>query len=124
MSAVDKVLRLAKRLRHPDKGCPWDLKQTIRSVRGHTLSEAREVRDAILKNDMANLCEELGDVLWNVSFLITLAEEKGLFTAEDVRRGILKKMVHRHPHVFGKRKAKDAADALRIFNRMKRRKRG
>ena len=121
---MDKILKLAKRLRHPVKGCPWDLKQSIRSVCGHTLSEAREVRDAILKNDMPNLCEELGDVLWNVSFLITLAEEKGLFTAEDVRRGILKKMVHRHPHVFGKKRAKDAEDALRIFNKMKKRKLG
>ena len=121
---MDKVLKLAKRLRHPTKGCPWDLKQDIRSVRGHALSEAREVRTAILKNDMPNLCEELGDVLWNVAFLITLAEEKGLFTAGDVRRGILKKMVHRHPHVFGKKKAKDATEALRIFNRMKKRKRG
>ncbi len=118
---MDKILKLAKRLRHPTRGCPWDLKQTMRSARGYTLSEAREVRDAILKNDMQNLCEELGDVLWNVSFLITLAEEQRLFTAEDVRRGILKKMIHRHPHVFGKRRAKDAADALRIFNRMKRR---
>ena len=118
---MDKILKLAKRLRHPTRGCPWDLKQDIRSVRNHTASEAREVRDAILKGNMKNLCEELGDVLWNVCFLITLAEEKRLFTAGDVRRGILKKMVHRHPHVFGKRKAKDAAEALKIFNDMKRR---
>ena len=120
---MDSLLKLARRLRHPTRGCPWDLKQTISSVRNHTLSEAKEIRQAILKKDMANLCEELGDTLWNIAFLITLAEEQGLFTAQDVRRGILRKMVHRHPHVFGKRRAKNAEEALRIFNRMKRKAR-
>ena len=120
---MDKLLKLAKRLRHPKKGCPWDLKQTIRSVRNHPASEAREIRDAILKGDMRNLCEEIGDTLWNLAFLITLAEEKGLFTRKDVRDGILRKMVHRHPHVFGKRRARNAAEALRIFNAMKRKPR-
>ncbi len=117
---MKKLLRLAKRLRHPKLGCPWDLKQTIRSVRNHPISEAREIRQAILKGNMKNLCEELGDTLWNIVFLITLAEEEGLFTAKDVQDGIYRKMIHRHPHVFGKRRAKDAAEALRIFNQMKR----
>ena len=117
---MDRLLRLARRLRHPKRGCPWDLKQTIRSCRDNTLSEAREVRDAIRKGDMANLCEELGDTLWNIVFLITLAEEQALFSADDVRRGIHRKMIHRHPHVFGKRRARSAEEALRIFNRMKR----
>ena len=117
---MDRLLKLAKHLRHPTQGCPWDLKQTIRSSRENTLREAREVRQAILKGDMENLCEELGDVLWNVVFLITLAEEEGLFKARDVREGIYRKMIHRHPHVFGKAKARDAAEALRIFNAMKR----
>lgn len=121
---MDKILKLARRLRDPKRGCPWDLKQTIRSVRNHPVSEAREIRDAILKNDMANLCEELGDTLWNIAFLIVLAEEQGLFTQRDVVEGILRKMVHRHPHVFGKRRAKDAAEALRIFNAMKKRSKG
>ena len=120
---MDRILKLAKRLRHPTKGCPWDLKQTIRSVRNHSASEAREIRDAILKNDMGNLCEEIGDTLWNLAFLITLAEEEGHFTARDVREGILRKMIHRHPHVFGKKKARNAAEALKIFNSMKRKAR-
>lgn len=117
---MDRLLKLARRLRDPRRGCPWDLKQTIRSVRGHALSEAREIRQAILKDDMGNLCEEIGDTLWNLAFLIALAEERGLFTAADVRRGILRKMIHRHPHVFGKLRALNAADALRIFLERKR----
>ncbi len=116
---MDKLLRLARRLRHPKKGCPWDLKQTIHSSRQNTINEAKEIRQAILKGDHANLCEELGDTLWNIVFLITLAEERKLFTAKQVRDGITRKMIHRHPHVFGKRRAKDAAEALKIFNEMK-----
>ena len=116
---MDRLLKLARRLRHPKKGCPWDLKQTIHSSRENTVKEAREIRQAILKKDHANLCEELGDTLWNIVFLITLAEERKLFTARQVRDGIYRKMIHRHPHVFGKRRARSAAEALKIFNEMK-----
>ncbi len=84
-----------------ENGCPWDKVQTHESLRQDMLEEACEAIDAINKNDMDNLCEELGDVLMQVVFHAEIAAEKGGFTLEDVIRGICEKMIYRHPHVFG-----------------------
>lgn len=88
-------------LRHPEKGCPWDLKQDFYSLAPYTIEEAYEVVDAIERNDLADLQLELGDLLLQVVFHSQLAEEQGLFDFEQVAEGITQKLINRHPHVFG-----------------------
>lgn len=90
-----------QQLRDNEKGCPWDVEQDFASIAPHTLEEAYEVVDAIEKNDMQGLREELGDLLFQVVFHAQMAEEKKLFTFDDVVEGVYQKMVSRHPHVFG-----------------------
>ena len=100
---LDDFVEVMKALRG-ENGCPWDRVQTHESLRMDMLEEAYEAANAIDNNDMANLCEELGDVLMQVVFHSRIEEEKGedaAFTLEDVIRGIGEKMVYRHPHVFG-----------------------
>jgi len=87
-------------LRHPDKGCPWDLKQDFYSLIPYTIEEAYEVADAIERNDIDDLCSELGDLLLQVVFHSQIAEEQGLFNFEQVAETITNKLVSRHPHVF------------------------
>lgn len=82
------------------QGCPWDLKQTFSSIASYTLEEAFEVADAIERNDMVSLKDELGDLLLQVVFHSQMAKDQGLFDFHDVAQGIADKMVHRHPHVF------------------------
>lgn len=88
-------------LRHPEKGCPWDLKQDFYSLAPYTIEEAYEVVDAIERNDLDDLQLELGDLLLQVVFHSQLAEEQGLFDFEQVAEGITQKLINRHPHVFG-----------------------
>lgn len=97
------------RLRQPD-GCPWDAAQTHTSIRKDFLEEAYEVCEAIDRADNTLMCEELGDVLWQVAFHTRLAEEEGAFTMEDVITGICKKMIERHPYVFGAVEMPDSAE--------------
>lgn len=87
-------------LRAPE-GCPWDKKQTHRTLRRYLLEETYEVLEAIDNEDRENFCEELGDVLLQIVFHARLAEEEGLFTMQDVINGVTEKMIRRHPHVFG-----------------------
>ena len=88
------------RLRAPG-GCPWDREQTFASIRRHTLEETYEVLDAIEREDWANLCEELGDLLLQVLFYAEMAEEAGRFSLAAVLEGLNRKLIRRHPHVFG-----------------------
>ncbi|MGQ5701574.1 nucleoside triphosphate pyrophosphohydrolase [Sandaracinobacteroides sp. A072] len=88
------------RLRGPD-GCSWDRAQTFDTIAPYTLEEAYEVADAIERGEMADLCEELGDLLLQVVFHARMAEEAGHFTLSDVARSICEKMERRHPHIFG-----------------------
>jgi MazG family protein len=101
MSAIDDLLQVMKDLRHPESGCPWDIRQTSASIAPHTLDETHELLDAIERDDTENLKEELGDLLFNIVFHARIAEEKGQFDFSDVARGITDKMLRRHPHVFG-----------------------
>jgi ATP diphosphatase len=101
MSAIENLLQVMKDLRHPDNGCPWDIRQTSASIAGYTLDETHEVLDAIERNDTENLKEELGDLLFNIVFHARIAEEQGQFNFDDVAQGITDKMQRRHPHVFG-----------------------
>lgn len=100
MYNFDDLNYLMARLRHPDTGCPWDLKQTLKSVLPYTLEEVYEVVDAIEKNDMSNLSEELGDLLFQVVFYARIAEESQYFDLHNVVDGIVRKLIRRHPHVF------------------------
>jgi MazG family protein len=97
-----------KDLRNPERGCPWDREQTFLSIAPYTIEEAYEVADAIHHNDMNELREELGDLLFQVVFHAQMAAEAGCFDFEDVVEGIVDKMLRRHPHVFGDAKIKDA----------------
>jgi len=97
-----------RKLRDPENGCPWDVEQDFASIAPYTVEEAYEVADAIERNDMVDLRDELGDLLLQVVFHARMAEEAGLFDFEDVAGGIAEKMLRRHPHVFGS--AKERAD--------------
>jgi tetrapyrrole methylase family protein/MazG family protein/ATP diphosphatase len=98
---IDRLLAIMARLRDPKEGCPWDIEQTFATIAPYTVEEAYEVADAIERNDLSDLKDELGDLLLQVVFHARMAEEQGAFGFEDVARAINDKMVRRHPHVFG-----------------------
>lgn len=100
MYTLDDLLNLMARLRDPQYGCPWDLKQTYASIVPHTLEEAYEVADAIERGDYGHLQGELGDLLFQVVFYAQLAKEEGRFEFDAVVDGITRKLLRRHPHVF------------------------
>ena len=101
MSAIQKLLAVMQQLRNPQGGCPWDLAQDFKSVAPYTLEEAYEVADAIGRDDLDGLREELGDLLFQVVFHAQMAAELGEFDFDDVVTAITDKMIRRHPHVFG-----------------------
>ena len=98
---LDRLLEIMRRLRAPD-GCPWDREQDFRSIAPYTVEEACEVADAIERDAMGELKDELGDLLLQVVYHARIAEERGLFGFDDVARAISDKMLRRHPHVFGR----------------------
>lgn len=100
MSSIDDLINVMKALRDPNHGCPWDIKQTSASIASYTLEETHEALDAIERDDMDNLKEELGDLLFHIIFHARIAEENHLFDFNDVAEGIVNKMKRRHPHVF------------------------
>jgi MazG family protein len=108
-AAFARLTALMARLRAPQGGCPWDLEQTFDTIAPYTLEEAYEVADAIARRDLGALREELGDLLFQVAFHSRLAEEQREFAFADVARGLVDKMVRRHPHVFGGEAVGDAA---------------
>ncbi|MCR4317849.1 MAG: hypothetical protein NUW37_16020 [Planctomycetes bacterium] len=97
---IEKLEEIIRRLRHPENGCPWDLKQNTASFTKYVKEEAQELLDAAEKGDFENMREELGDVLWNVIFLAHLCEHEGKFNLEKVIDGAYEKIVRRHPHIF------------------------
>ncbi len=107
-SELQRLLEIMARLRSPDGGCPWDLEQNFSSIAPYTLEEAYEVADAIERDDMVALKEELGDLLLQVVFHSQMAKEAGLFDFKEVAKAINDKMVARHPHVFGDAEIKTA----------------
>ncbi|MBI1385494.1 MAG: nucleoside triphosphate pyrophosphohydrolase [Rhizobiales bacterium] len=107
------------RLRDPAGGCPWDLEQSFATIAPYTLEEAYEVADAIERGDLVDLQEELGDLLLQVVYHAQMAAEAGAFTLADVVDGITRKMIRRHPHVFGDRKARDAGAVKGMWERIK-----
>ena len=100
MKQTERLLGIMQSLRDPDKGCPWDKKQTFETIVPHTLEEAYEVADAIEKGDMAELEGELGDLLFQGVFYAQLGHEQQLFDFESIAKAMCDKLVRRHPHVF------------------------
>jgi ATP diphosphatase len=101
--SIADLIFLMQRLRDPEKGCPWDVKQTFESIVPHTLEEAYEVADAIEKGDRDDIKDELGDLLFQVIFYSRIAEEEGSFDFTDITHAITTKLLRRHPHVFPER---------------------
>ena len=98
---IDQLLDIMAQLRNPEGGCPWDLEQNFETIAPHTIEEAYEVAEAIAKGDMAELKDELGDLMFQVVFYAQMAKEAGDFDFNDVIKAISEKMIRRHPHVFG-----------------------
>ncbi|MEH3125627.1 nucleoside triphosphate pyrophosphohydrolase [Agrobacterium cavarae] len=97
---ISRLIEIMEALRAPETGCPWDIVQTFETIKPYTIEEAYEVADAIERNDMDDLCEELGDLLLQVVFHSRIAEEMGAFSFGDVVHAVTSKMIRRHPHVF------------------------
>lgn len=119
LKPIDRLLEVMARLRDPNGGCPWDLEQDFKSIAPYTIEEAYEVADAIDRNDVNDLKEELGDLLLQVAFHAQIAQDKKLFTFDDVASAIAEKLIYRHPHVFGDQTAATADDVLTIWNARK-----
>jgi nucleoside triphosphate diphosphatase len=97
---ISGLLEIMARLRTPGTGCPWDLEQNFATIAPYTIEEAYEVVEAIARNDLGDLCDELGDLLLQVVFHARMAEEQNAFAFADVVEAITRKMIRRHPHVF------------------------
>jgi len=118
IKSFEKLVGIMARLRAKD-GCPWDRAQTHSSLKKHIIEEAYELCDAIDSGDPEKLKDELGDFLFQVIFQAQIAKERGAFDIDDVLRTSAKKMLNRHPHVFGKRRAKDEDDAYKHWQSRK-----
>jgi nucleoside triphosphate diphosphatase len=116
---IARLLEIMAALRTPVTGCPWDLAQTSASIAPYTIEEAYEVADAIARKDVEDLRDELGDLLLQVIFHSRIAEESGAFNFADVVEGLAEKLVRRHPHVFGRDRARDAQDVEGLWERIK-----
>jgi nucleoside triphosphate diphosphatase len=115
---LDSLVEIIRRLRAPD-GCPWDRKQTFESLKVCMVEEVAEFLDAIDNKDHANLREELGDLLMNITFHTVLAEENGLFNMRDVLQEIIDKMIRRHPHVFADVEVNSVDDVMQVWAKAK-----
>lgn len=117
---IDKLLAIMAALRTPKTGCPWDLEQTFATIAPYTIEEAYEVADAIARDDLDDLKEELGDLLLQVVFHARMAEEQGAFAFGDVVEAISAKMIRRHPHVFGDKAGQLTPDEVKgVWERIK-----
>ncbi len=112
MSLFAEAVSIMARLRGPD-GCPWDREQNFDTIRKYTLEECYEVFDAIERRHWDDLCEELGDLLLQVLFYAQMASDAGYFTIEDVIAGLNRKLIRRHPHVFGDKASVAAGNAVK-----------
>ncbi|MCI8553743.1 MAG: nucleoside triphosphate pyrophosphohydrolase [Clostridiales bacterium] len=120
---MEDLLRIMRLLRSPE-GCPWDREQDHKSIRSNFLEETHEALEAIEREDAELLREELGDVLMQVVFHACIEEERDSFTFDDVVDGVSRKLVVRHPHVFGEVQADDTAQVLKNWDAIKRETKG
>ena len=116
---VSRLVEIMAALRTPGTGCPWDLEQDFRSILPFTVEETYEVADAIMRDDMEDLREELGDLLLQVVYHAQMAAERESFDFADVVEGITAKMIRRHPHVFGDEETRSAGSAKGMWNAIK-----
>lgn len=116
---IGRLLEIMAALRTPGTGCPWDLAQNFATIVPYTIEEAYEVGDAVARNDLADLREELGDLLLQVVFHARMAEEAGAFDFGDVVAAITEKLIRRHPHVFGAEGAQTAQAVEGLWERIK-----
>jgi len=119
-SDISRLIEIMAALRTPGTGCPWDLAQDFASIAPYTLEEAYEVVDAIERNDFADLKEELGDLLLQVVFHARMAEENGAFAFPDVVEAITRKLIRRHPHVFGDGRDLSPEEVKKLWDEIKR----
>ena len=119
MESIARLLEIMRTLRDPEQGCPWDKEQDFSSIAPCTIEEAYEVADAIERNDVADLCAELGDLLLQVVYHAQMANEKGYFSFEDIVTGINTKLLQRHPHVFGNQQIDSAKAQSRAWEGLK-----
>ena len=117
---LTRLLEIMERLRDPETGCPWDVKQTFETIAPYTIEEAYEVSEAIASGDRDKICDELGDLLLQVVFHAQMATEEDSFTFEDVAKQVSDKMVRRHPHVFGNFPATDEQHVKQNWEAIKR----
>jgi nucleoside triphosphate diphosphatase len=117
--SIADLLAVMAALRTPGTGCPWDLEQTFKTIAPYTIEEAYEVADAIERGNMAELKDELGDLLLQVVYHARIAEEEGAFAFGDVAEAITAKMIRRHPHVFGSPAERAAGAAPGFWDRIK-----
>jgi len=113
-----RLIEILDRLRGKN-GCPWDQQQDERSILNYLMEEAFEVVDAIEAGKPAAVAEELGDLMMEIVFLARIFQEKKMFSISEVLEGINRKMIERHPHVFGKENVNDASEVVRNWNKMK-----
>ncbi len=116
---IARLIEIMAALRTPKTGCPWDIEQNFSTIAPYTIEEAYEVADAIQRGDLDDLREELGDLLLQVVYHARMAEEIGAFTFADVVEAITRKMIRRHPHVFGDEQARSAGMAKGMWEKIK-----
>ena len=119
---IDKLVKIMEKLRDPNRGCPWDKKQTMESIIPHTIEEAYEVAEQIHNKNYNELKEELGDLLFQVVYLSQIASEKNKFNFFDVVESITSKMISRHPHVFKNKKFKNMKEFKLWWEKSKKKK--
>ena len=123
LQELKRLLQIMAKLRS-DNGCPWDREQTLDSLKPYLLEECEEVVEALDKDDMDGLQEELGDLLLQIVFQSQIAREDGLFSFNDVVRGICDKLIRRHPHVFGDVSVEDSEEVIRNWEAIKAEEKG
>src|SRR6195256_3694381 len=116
---IGRLIEIMAALRTPGSGCPWDLEQNFETIAPYTLEEAYEVADAIVRGDMSDLREELGDLLLQVAFHARMAQEQGAFDFGDVVQAITEKLLRRHPHVFGEARGLSPVEVKELWDRIK-----
>ncbi len=122
MKEFNRLYDTVKILRNPETGCPWDKKQTSKSLLPYFLEEVYELMEAIENDDYEGIKEELGDVMLHIVFQAILAEEKALFKIQDVLNEIVAKLIYRHPHVFGDSQAKEIPEIKKNWEVLKKKK--
>src|ERR1043166_4919635 len=115
LTGIEKLLSVMAALRDSEKGCPWDVAQDFATITKYTLEEVYEVVEAIERQDMPGLKEELGDLLFQIVFYAQMGAEKNLFSFDEIARATAQKMIDRHPHVFEGKKLEDDKALMKMW---------